>query len=104
MSGRSCSVDLGIDVAIDLDDVRPSVIVVVDKPAAPCYITVVDAHPGSKGHIAEGSIAIVVVQVAGVIRKVGLEDIEPSVTVIVGHAQRPSPPARARCRCKRNLP
>ena len=72
-------------MAIDLDEVCPSVIVVIDKTAAPGYVSVVDSNPGSKGDIAEGSIAVVVVQVAGVICEVGLEYIEPSVTVVVRH-------------------
>src|SRR5882757_6158317 len=79
-------VDLRIDVAIDLDNVLPAVIVVIHKSATPRYITVVDTHAGSKRNIAESPIAVVVVQVAGVIGKVGLEYIEPSVTVVVGHA------------------
>ena len=78
-------VDLRIDVAIDLDDVGPAVVVVVDKPAAPCDIIVVDADAGVERQIGESSVAVVVIEVAGVVGEVGLEDIEPAVAVVVGH-------------------
>src|ERR1700744_3642750 len=76
-------VDFGIDMTVDLDDVLPSVVVIIDKPATPRDVTIVNPNPGGKGDVAEGSVAVVVVQVARVIGKVGLEDIEPSVTVVV---------------------
>ena len=76
-------VDLRINVPVDLKNVRPAIIVVVDKPAAPRHIAAVHTNAGSKGDIAEGSIAIVVIKVAGVVREVGFEDVEPAVAVVV---------------------
>jgi hypothetical protein len=40
---------------------------------------------GVERQVGEGSVAVVVVKVAGVVGEVGLEDIEPAVAVIVGH-------------------
>ena len=71
---------------VDLYDVAPSVIVIVDKAAAPRDIVVVDSNAGIEREIAEGSVAVVVVKVAGIVRKVGLEDVEPTIAVVVGHA------------------
>ena len=79
-------IDLRIDVAVDLNDIGPAVVVVVDEAAAPRHIVVVDPDSGVEGEIAEGAVAVVVVEVAGVIGEVSLEDIEPAVAVVVGHA------------------
>src|SRR5271169_4788342 len=78
-------INLRVDVSVDLNDVWPAIVVVVDKATAPRYIAIVDADAGGEGDIAEGSVAVVVVQVAGVIGEVGFEDVEPAVAVVVGH-------------------
>src|ERR1700732_2949317 len=77
-------VDLRIDVSVDLNDVLPAVVVVVDKATSPGYVAIVDANAGCRGQIAEGPVAVVVIEVAGVIGEVGLEDVEPAVTVVIG--------------------
>src|ERR1017187_1911973 len=80
-------VNFRVDVPIDLNDVRPAVIVVVNEAAAPGDVAVVDADTRGKGDIAVGSVAVVVVEVDRVVHEVGLEDIEPAVAVVVGHGQ-----------------
>src|SRR5580704_178261 len=77
-------VNLRIDVSIHLKDVLPAIVVIVNKPASPCDIAVVDSNAGSERNVGESSITIVVVQVAGVVSKVGFEDVEPAVAVVVG--------------------
>ena len=72
-------------MAVDLNDVLPSIVVVIDKAAAPGHIVVVDAHTGCEGEVAETSIAIVVIEVAGIVGKVGLEDVEPAIAIVIGH-------------------
>src|SRR4029077_14417223 len=80
------ALNLRVDVAIDLNDVGPAVIVVIDEAAAPRDILIVDANPGGKGSVAEGSIAVVVIEVAGVVGEVCFENVEPAIAVVVGHA------------------
>ena len=72
-------------MAVDLDDVGPAVVVVVDEAAAPRHVVVVDANAGCESDVAEGSVAVVVVQVARVVGEVGLEDVEPAIAVVVGY-------------------
>lgn len=78
-------VDLGINMAVDLDDVGPAVVVIVDEAAAPRHVVAVYANAGCESDVAEGSIAVVVVQVARVVGEVGLEDVEPAIAVVVGY-------------------
>ena len=77
-------INLRVNVSIHLKNVLPTVIVIVNEPAAPCDIAIVDSDACSECNIVESSIAIVVVQVAGVISEVGFEDVEPSIAVVVG--------------------
>src|ERR1700761_3237035 len=74
---------LRINMAVDLNNVCPAIVVIIDKAAAPRHVAVVNSHPGSKGYVAERAVAIVVIQVAGVIGKVGLENVKPSVAIVV---------------------
>src|ERR1700733_4770489 len=80
-------VNLRIDVSIDLHDVRPAVIVEIDKPTAPCDKLVVDSDSRRKRSIGESPIGVVVIEVASVVCKVCLENIEPSIAVVVAHGQ-----------------
>src|SRR5208282_3879090 len=75
-----------IYVSIDLEKVLPAIVVVVEKAAAPGDVLVVNANSGGKGNIVECSIRVVVVEIAGVIGKIRFENVEPAVTVVVGHS------------------
>ncbi len=75
--------DLGIDVPVDLDEVRPAIVVVVDESATPGDVLIVDSNSRGERYIAERAVAVVVIEVARVVGKVRLEDIEPAVAVIV---------------------
>ena len=77
------AIDLRVDMSVDLQQVLPAIIVVVDKSASPGHILLVYAEPGGESHIAEGPIAVVVVEVRGIVGEVCLEDIEPTITVVV---------------------
>ena len=73
---------------VHLHEVGPAIVVVVDKAAAPGDILVVDSDAGRERHVAEGAVAVVVIEVAGVVGEVGFENVEPAVAVVVadGHA------------------
>src|SRR5206468_11777896 len=77
-------VNLRVNVSIHLKDVLPAIIVIINKRASPCDIAVVDSNTGSERNVRESPIAIVVVQVAGVVSEVGFENVEPAVAVVVG--------------------
>src|ERR1051325_2148610 len=78
-------VNLWINVAIDLHDVGPAVVIKVGEATSPSDITIVDCDPGWEGHIGKASVSIVVIQVAGIVGKIGFEDVEPSIAVVVGN-------------------
>src|SRR6266513_312543 len=78
------ALDFGIDVSIDLQDVRPAVIIVINEAATPSNVLVVDADPRGECNITKGSVAVVVIEVARVVGEVGFENIKPSVAVIIG--------------------
>ena len=68
-------VNLGVNVTIDLEDVRPAVIVEIDKSASPSDILIIDSYPRRKRDITECAVRVVVIEVASVVREVRLEDI-----------------------------
>ena len=78
------AIDFGVDVPVELDEVGPSVVVVVDESATPGDVAIVDADAGGEGDVGVCSVAVVVVEVAGVVDEVGFEDIEPAIAVVVG--------------------
>src|SRR5439155_26146463 len=45
---------------------------------------VVDADARRERDVAEGAVAVVVVEIAGVVGEVGLENVKPAVAVIIG--------------------
>src|SRR5260370_42394653 len=54
-------VNLRINVSIHLKDVLPAIIVIVNKPASPCDIALVDSNTGRERNIGESPIPVVVV-------------------------------------------
>src|SRR5260370_35272270 len=63
-------VNFGIHVPVDLHNVRPAVVVVIDEAAAPRDVLIIDPETRSKLDVAETSVAVVVVQIASVVRKI----------------------------------
>ncbi len=80
------AVNFGIHVTVNLHNIRPAVVVVIDEAATPCDILIIDSDAGRKCHVAKSSIAIVVVKIASIVREVGFKNVEPAVTVIIGNA------------------
>jgi hypothetical protein len=77
-----------IDMAVDLEDIQPSIVVVVDKSGAPAQER--EACLGKAGaitYIGKAGVAVVVVEHLVVVRKVGVEDIELAVVVVISHGQ-----------------
>ena len=91
-------VDLGVDVAVDDEEIGPAVVVDVGEHGAPAERVGVDAEAGCEGYVGEGAIAVVVVEGGGVVGEVGLEDVERAVAVVVGWRWSPCRPARGRLR------
>ena len=70
---------------VHLNQVRPSIVVDVDEPTTPRDVFVVHADPRRQRDIGKSAVPVVVIQVAGVVYEVGLEDVEPTVAIVVGH-------------------
>ena len=79
------SLHLRINVSVDLENVWPAVVVIVDRSAAPADVAIVDPDAGRKRHIAEGSVPVIAIEIASVVRKVRLENIKPAVAVVIGN-------------------
>src|SRR5258708_35070357 len=56
------TVDLRVDVTVDLHEVGPAIVVVVEESAAPGYVAVVDANAGRKGDVGQSGRAGVVIE------------------------------------------
>src|SRR3984893_15404375 len=70
------AVNFGIDVPVDLHNVRPAVVVVIEEAAAPRDVLIIDSDAGRKCNVAESSVAVVVVEIAGVVGEIGFENVE----------------------------
>src|SRR5205807_2678720 len=76
--------DFGVDVPVDLHDVGPAVIVVIDEAASPSNVASIDSEARGKANVTEAAIAVVVVDVDSVVGEVGLENVEPAVAIVIG--------------------
>ena len=58
------------------------------KPQPHATYWLLTPTPDAKRHIREGPVAVVVVKVAGVVGKIGLENIQPAIAIVIadGHA------------------
>src|ERR1700730_4130283 len=79
------SFHLWIHVTIRDENVGPSVVVIVKKLRAKTEIWIADGtNPCRARQVGELAIVIVVVEVVGIVRKIGLHNIGPSVAIVVG--------------------
>src|SRR5439155_26178337 len=62
------------------------IVVIVNKSASPRDILVINSNSRGECYIAERAVPIVVIEVAGVIGKIGFKNIEPAVAVIIADA------------------
>src|SRR5581483_5753957 len=79
------SVHLGIHMAVANEDVRPAVVVKVEKLYSEPQEGNADRTEMRRSrHISKFSVLVVVIKVVGVVRKVGLDDVGPTIIVIIG--------------------
>src|SRR5207244_555849 len=62
----------------------PAVVIVIEEGTTPRDILIVDADAGSESDIGERAVAIVVIEVAGVVGEICFENVEPAVAIVVG--------------------
>src|SRR5258708_2194694 len=74
---------LRIDVTVGHEQVRPAVVVDVDKERAPTQKLGVGTEPRDIGYVGEGAVPVVVIERGSGIGKVGPDDVQPTVAVIV---------------------
>ena len=75
--------DLGIDVAVDEEEIEPAVVVEIDEADAPAEPARVEADAGGERAVVAEALAAVRVQRRGVAGEVGLEEIDRAVAVVV---------------------
>src|SRR5580704_16807362 len=71
----------GIDVAVDQQEIGPTVIVEIEKHGAPAEILGVQAEAGVKSDIVEGAIAVVAIERGSVVGEIGFENVQVAVAV-----------------------
>ena len=79
-------VHLGIHMPIGDKNIRPAVIVVIEKFQAEAEKR--DAHwaeSGSRLLVGEFAGAVVVIEIVGVVGKIGLGQVRPAIVIIIGH-------------------
>ena len=68
--------DFRIHVAVDLHEIGPAVVVVVEKSTAPGDVTVVDADTGREGDVGKSAVAVVAIEIASIVGEIGFENVE----------------------------
>src|SRR2546430_17095855 len=71
-------------MSIDLQNVGPAIIVEINEAATPGNVLIGDTDARRERDVAEGAFAVVVIEIACVVGEVGLENVKPSVAVIIG--------------------
>src|SRR5260370_25869400 len=79
-------VDLGSEVAGQQQDVDPAVVVVVEKQSAPSEVISQASQAGVENAIGERAVAFVAIGIGAVIGKVGLQNVQVAVVVIIGRS------------------
>src|SRR5262245_31620085 len=74
---------LGINMAVDLEDVKPSVVVQVGQRDTPANVLRVHSKAGLENDVLKNTFAKVAVDVGMVTRKVGLDEIGQAVAIEV---------------------
>src|SRR5581483_5557364 len=77
------AVYLGIDVAVDHEQVAPGVVVKIQKSDAPAQVFGVRAQAGGEGHVGEGTVGVVAIEGGRVVGEVGFANIGIAVAVVV---------------------
>ena len=83
VAAKMLLVDLGIDVPIHQQQIRPPIVIEVEKHRSPSQIFGVEAKPSRGSHIVECSIAVVAIEGRSIVGKVRLENVKAPITVVV---------------------
>src|SRR5690242_12889785 len=73
-----------INVTVANQNVRPAIVVHIEKSAAPAEKLRVPPESGGESRILERSAADVVIERRGVSRKIGFDDVQVSVQIVIG--------------------
>ncbi len=78
-------VHLGIHVAVGDEDVGPAIVVEVEKFYPEAEERNADrTKAGASRQVGELAVAIIVIEVVGVVGEIGLDDVGPAVVIVVG--------------------
>ena len=97
---RQHALDLRIDVAGDVEHVRPAVVVEIGQAGAPLDVAVLHARGRPRRDVLEQALAEIAVERGDVVGEVRLEQVEPAVAVDSRRPPRPCRPADCRARCR----
>src|SRR5215467_1540907 len=77
-------IDKGINVSGSDKQVLPTVVVEINKSRAPFHVAGLDREAGARRHIAERAVTQVAIEGIGVTRKIGFEDVQVAIAIIIG--------------------
>src|SRR5437899_82556 len=80
-AAQPLAVYLGIDMPVGHKQIRPSVVINVDKKCAPAQELCVDSKPRKESDISKRTITVIVIKRGSLVRKVRLYDVKPAVAV-----------------------
>src|SRR6185295_6274233 len=80
---QTLGVDFWINVPVGHEYVRPSIVVDVQKHRSPAQELTIFPQSSFKSHVRKGSIAVVVIERGSVVREICLNDVQPSIAIVV---------------------
>ena len=81
------AVDFRVNVPIYENQVRPAIVIEIEKHGSPTQILRVQAQASRRCGIGEGAVAVVAIQGGSVVRKICLKDVEVAVAVVIGDSR-----------------
>src|SRR5579884_3916705 len=94
---------LGINVAVGNQHIRPSVIIIIKKADPPSHEAGIEPSACRGNHVCKSSVAVVMVQVGRVVDKIGLENIQEAIAIIIAR-RNPHAGLRNACITERSVP
>ena len=97
---RQRALDLGIDVAGDVEEIDEAVVVEVAQAGSPLHVAILRVETGGDRGVFEESLAEVAVERRNVVREVGLGEIEHGRRRCSRRPRHPCRPAGCPARCR----
>src|ERR1035437_715116 len=79
------SLEFGVDGAIAVEDIQPTIVARVNEAAPPPHEPIVLCHPGLLSYVSELRVTFIMVQARRLSGEVGAKEIKPAIAIVVAN-------------------